>query len=215
MRLLLLVTAAALLMFTTRGAAAQTAAQAPKAETSPAGDAQNGKRVFASHKCSICHGAKGQGGLGPKIGPPGSSFSAFVLYVRQPTGKMAPVTSQDLPNSELADIYAFLRSMGPAPQTPVSAAAGNVQNGKRIYASYGCFQCHGYEGQGSKQTGATRIGPPAISLAAFSSYTRQPTGQMPPYTSKVVSDSDIADIYAFLQSIPAAPPAKSIPLLNQ
>lgn len=214
MRLLLLVTAAALLMFATQGAAAQIAAQAPKAEISPAGDAQNGKRVFASHKCSICHGAKGQGALGPKIGPPGRSFSDFVQYIRQPTGKMAPVTSQDVPNSELADIYAFLRSMGPAAQAPISAA-GNAQNGKRIYTSYGCFQCHGYEGQGSKQTSATRIGPPAISISAFSSYTRQPTGQMPPYTSKVVSDSDIADIYAFLQSIPAAPPAKSIPLLNQ
>jgi hypothetical protein len=28
---------------------------------------------------------------------------------------------------------------------------------------------------------------------------------MPPYTTKVLSDTDLADIYAFLQSVPAAP----------
>jgi hypothetical protein len=37
---------------------------------------------------------------------------------------------------------------------------------------------------------------------------------MPPYTSKVVPDQDLADIYAFLQAQPQPPPAKNIPLLN-
>lgn len=92
--------------------------------------------------------------------------------------------------------------------------AGNVQNGKRIYTAYGCEQCHGGEGQGSMQTGGARIGPPLIQFPGFAAYIRQPTGQMPPYTSKSVSDSELADIYAFLQSRPTPPPAKSIPLLN-
>ena len=38
---------------------------------------------------------------------------------------------------------------------------------------------------------------------------------MPPYTSKAVSDQELADIYAFLESIPAPPSAKSIPMLNR
>jgi cytochrome c1 len=38
---------------------------------------------------------------------------------------------------------------------------------------------------------------------------------MPPYTSKVVSDQAVADIYAYLKSVPAPPLAKNIPLLNQ
>jgi len=37
---------------------------------------------------------------------------------------------------------------------------------------------------------------------------------MPPYTVKVVSDKELADIYAFLQSISQPPAVKSIPLLN-
>jgi cytochrome c1 len=38
---------------------------------------------------------------------------------------------------------------------------------------------------------------------------------MPPYTEKVVSGQEFADIYAFLKSLPEPPKAKSIPLLNQ
>jgi mono/diheme cytochrome c family protein len=38
---------------------------------------------------------------------------------------------------------------------------------------------------------------------------------MPPYTTKVVSDQDLADIYTYLKSLPPPPPASSIPLLNQ
>ena len=57
-------------------------------------------------------------------------------------------------------------------------------------------------------------GPKPIPFAAVQKYIRNPTGQMPPYTAKVVPDKDLADIYAFLQSVAAPPPAKSIPLLN-
>ncbi len=37
---------------------------------------------------------------------------------------------------------------------------------------------------------------------------------MPPYTVKVVSDQELADIYAFLMAIPQPPPIDSIPLLK-
>ena len=92
-------------------------------------------------------------------------------------------------------------------QTP----AGNAQNGKKIFESYGCWQCHGHEGQGGA---GARLAPRPIAFAAFQKYVRQPADQMPPYTSKVVSDQELADIYAFLQSIPQPPAAKSIPILN-
>ena len=99
-----------------------------------------------------------------------------------------------------------------APQRPAAAApAGNAEEGKKLFVSYGCYQCHGYEAQGSNATGP-RLGPRPIAFAAFSRYVRQPTNQMPPYTTKVVSDADLANIYAFVQSRPA--PAANIPLLK-
>lgn len=92
---------------------------------------------------------------------------------------------------------------------------GNKENGKKLFHNDGCYECHGTEGQGAAEVTGPRIGPPQIPFEGFSAYLRHPTGQMPPYTSKVVSDQDLADIYAFLESRPKAPPAKDIPLLNQ
>jgi mono/diheme cytochrome c family protein len=90
---------------------------------------------------------------------------------------------------------------------------GNAQNGRKLFESDGCYQCHGREAQGGIGTGP-RLGPKPIPFAAVQKYIRQPTGQMPLYTEKVVSDKDLADIYAVLQSVATPPPAKSIPLLN-
>ena len=98
-----------------------------------------------------------------------------------------------------------LMAVGAFAQTP-------AQNGKKLFAVNGCYQCHGREAQGSA-TGP-RLGPRPMALAALTAYVRQPKGQMPPYTSKVLSDRDLADIYAFLQSLPEPPAAKSVPLLN-
>ena len=94
-----------------------------------------------------------------------------------------------------------------------AAPAGSADNGRKLFVSYGCYQCHGYEGQGSSATGP-RLAPRPIAFAAVVRYVRAPTGQMPPYTDKVVSERDLADIYAYLQSRPAPKPVDSIPLLK-
>src|SRR6478752_4497527 len=107
-------------------------------------------------------------------------------------------------------LVAAVSAQTPAPQSN-AAPAGNAETGKKLFVSYGCYQCHGYEAQGSSATGP-RLGPRPIAFAAFSRYVRQPTGQMPPYTTKVVTDQDMADIYAFVQARPQPAPAKSIPL---
>jgi mono/diheme cytochrome c family protein len=98
-------------------------------------------------------------------------------------------------------------------KTAKSATSGNIDNGRRLYVSDGCYECHGRAGQGSAYSGA-RLAPKPIDLDAFIVYVRQPAGQMPPYTAKVVSDAELADIRAFLSSSPEPPPLKSIPLLN-
>ncbi len=94
------------------------------------------------------------------------------------------------------------------------AQTPNAENGRRLFARYGCYQCHQREAQGAAATGP-RLGPHPIPFANFTKYVRRPTGQMPPYTAKVVKDAELADIYAFLESLPAPKPVKDIPLLNQ
>jgi len=102
-----------------------------------------------------------------------------------------------------------------AAQTPRPAAtpSGNAQNGVRVYGRTGCYQCHGNHAQGSSATGP-RLGPRPISFDAFKKYVRAPVADMPPYTAKVVSDAELADIYAFLQSLPQPPRLEDIPLLK-
>jgi ubiquinol-cytochrome c reductase cytochrome c subunit len=101
----------------------------------------------------------------------------------------------------------------PAAGTPGGERTPNAENGKKAFTNYYCYACHGTVGQGGRD--GARIAPNPPSIATITRYVRKPTGQMPPYTSKVLSDQDIADIYAYLKTIPASPPAKSIPLLNQ
>ncbi len=96
-----------------------------------------------------------------------------------------------------------------------SSPAGNSEAGKKIFMKDGCYECHGSEGQGAAEASGPRIGPTQLSFESFAKYIRQPTGQMPPFTSKVISDQELTDIYAYLQSRPKATPSKDIPLLNQ
>jgi mono/diheme cytochrome c family protein len=99
-----------------------------------------------------------------------------------------------------------------ARQAPVAAPAGNAANGKLLYVKIGCYQCHSEQGQGGTQ--GPRLGPRPIPFQAFLRYTRTPTGEMPPYKAKVMSDRDVADVYAFLQALPPPPPLNSLPLLQ-
>ena len=111
---------------------------------------------------------------------------------------------------------ALAQATGAAPKADKPAAAdkapaGDAQNGKQLFASDGCYECHGRMAQGGV---GPRLGPHPLPLAAIATYIRQPTAEMPPYTAKVISDAEIADIYAFLQSLPDAPKVDTILLLK-
>jgi len=209
---------AALLVLTSPGAATQAAKSAVKPDAAQAGNVEEGRQAFARHGCNACHGSEGKGSPqplvgGPPIGPPPIPYRAFTRYVRLPTGQMPPFNTQAVPDAELVDIYAFLESQPLRADT--ATPTGNAENGKRLYVNYGCYECHGRVGQGSTQTGGSQIGPPPIPFSWFVKYVRHPLGQMPPYTAKAAPDSELADIYAFLMSVPVPPDAKDIPLLNQ
>lgn len=91
--------------------------------------------------------------------------------------------------------------------------AGNAENGNRLFVKYGCYTCHGYQGQGG--AAGAKLAPKPIAASALIAYVRHPSGSMPPFTAKVVTDAELTDIHAFLAGVPAPPAAKDIPLLNQ
>ena len=88
----------------------------------------------------------------------------------------------------------------------------DAARGKKMFVSYGCYECHGRAAQGGV---GPRLGPDPLPLSFIEKYVRHPTGSMPPYTEKTVSDLDLASIYAYLKSLPQPPKEKGIPLLNE
>jgi ubiquinol-cytochrome c reductase cytochrome c subunit len=97
-------------------------------------------------------------------------------------------------------------------QQPSDAPAGNTAKGKTLFVERACWQCHGLAAQGGGAAGP-RLAGRLSAWPAFSRYVRRPTEEMIPYTAKVLSDTELADIYAWLRSIPAPPPLASIPQL--
>jgi mono/diheme cytochrome c family protein len=193
----------------------------PSSAAPPGGNSQNGKKVFEKLGCFRCHGSAGEGmpqtkkePVPPKIASTHLSLQDFARFVRAPKGQMPPFSPAQATDDELSDVYAFLQTVASQPKVELPSSA-NSQSGQRLYSAFGCYECHGLQGQGSTQTGGPRLGPPQIPFSGFVAYVREPANQMPPYSSKAMSEAQLADIYVFLQTRPQALPSKSIPLLNQ
>lgn len=92
-----------------------------------------------------------------------------------------------------------------------AALVPNAENGKDVYLRYSCYACHGYAGHGGA---ASRLVPMRLSLSAFSAFVRKPAS-MPAYTAKVLSEQQLADVWAYVKTLPESPPARAIGLLNQ
>jgi mono/diheme cytochrome c family protein len=100
----------------------------------------------------------------------------------------------------------------PAAFAQQAAPAGSVDAG-RIVFNKSCYTCHGTTGEGAAATGP-RIGPTDLPFDAFLHQVRDPRSQMVPVPATILSDQDVADIYAYLQS-QKKEDYKQIPLLSQ
>ena len=101
--------------------------------------------------------------------------------------------------------------MGAAAGAP--APGGDAVKGKAAFLKYGCYTCHGYEGQGAGATGK-KLAPNPMAYPAFSGFVRSTSRDMPPFTEKVMPENDLMDIHAYLRSIPAPPNPANIQLLK-
>jgi mono/diheme cytochrome c family protein len=94
------------------------------------------------------------------------------------------------------------------------AFAADAAKGKKLFTEvHGCYQCHGTAGQGSPVTGP-KLAPNPMPYEALSAFVRTTNRTMPPYSEAILPNADLADMYAYLQSVPASPDPKSIAILN-
>lgn len=116
-------------------------------------------------------------------------------------------------------------SMHAAQAATPAQAAGDAERGQELFVRNGCFACHGYQGQGGSYTGV-RLAPDPLPWQAIAAFIRNPRGLnppylswpfnvMPPFTSKMVPDRDVQDIYAYLKSIPGPTDLKNVPMFKK
>jgi mono/diheme cytochrome c family protein len=95
------------------------------------------------------------------------------------------------------------------------APKGDAAKGKSLWLADGCSYCHGTVGQGGGGRAAgLRIAHQPLPFEAFLNQVRRPADEMPVYVEAVLSNQDVADIFAYIQSLPPPPDLKSIRILN-
>ena len=87
-----------------------------------------------------------------------------------------------------------------------------VERGRAEFVEVGCYQCHGYQGQGGA---GPRLAPDPISLENFVRIVRRPPNVMPAYSPAVVSEDQLERMHAYLESIPQPPDVSTLPILSE
>ena len=132
--------------------------------------------------------------------------------------------SRFLPVAAITLASIAVQVVSPRAQAPASPITGNAVNGKKLYESYTCYACHGFNGE----TGARAfVGNRSSNLATESNFITflraranvaptQPSTSMPNYSAATLSDAQAKDIYAYIKSFKStAPPVDEIPVFKQ
>ena len=108
-----------------------------------------------------------------------------------------------------AALAAFAIGGAAAQDTPKGDAKAGLAN----FQKYGCYTCHGILGQGTLRDGP-RINATGIGYPALLQQLRTPRYEMPAFTAVQISDQQVADIFAYLASIPKGPDPKTLKQLQ-
>ena len=121
--------------------------------------APDGSQLFATY-CAVCHGDKGNGGVGIPLALPSFLESVDNDFLRKTIrygrpGRVMPAFPA-LSDAQLNAIVGVIRGWSgkPEPEFSYEPVKGNPVHGRELYVSY-CAKCHGADGEGGKGTGVT------------------------------------------------------------
>jgi mono/diheme cytochrome c family protein len=122
-------------------------------------------------------------------------------------GALAVVAGAGLVAAALAGFTGAARAQDAPP--------GDAIEGKRLYLAVGCFTCHGRAGQGGAMNGPVPVlAKTQMPFEGFKGQLRSPVNDMPAYSEKVMTDKQVADIYAFVESLPGPRPTKDMKIFD-
>jgi mono/diheme cytochrome c family protein len=203
MRLVLRVTLASIGAATLIAIAARGSAQS---NPSVAVVHEDGHALFETY-CSVCHGARGQGFIGPRVsGIPwnASSLGPIVRHGLGGYGGMPAFSRDSVSDADLAAIASYLGSTSgaaaaPTATAPATSGGAGGDNGAQLYAA-NCASCHGAQGQGgfgpSLHDERTRR-----DLDAAVAWIKNPAPPMPKLFPSPLSDRDVQDVATFIEKL--------------
>jgi mono/diheme cytochrome c family protein len=216
MRSVLRITLASIAAATLIAVGARGSAQTVRSTTGVAVRHEDGHALFVTY-CSVCHGAQGQGFIGPRVsGIPwnASSLGPIVRHGLGGYGAMPAFSRDSVSDADIAAIGMYLGSVGSAnterasssssaaaPSASASAPSGGAgaDHGAQLYAA-NCASCHGAQGQGG-------FGPSLHNehsrkdLGAAAAWIKNPAPPMPKLYPSPLSDRDVEDVAAFIEKL--------------
>jgi mono/diheme cytochrome c family protein len=145
------------------------------------------------------------------------------MIVIHPTSASVIALSRDLGRARHAATAFFVATAVLCALTSVAhgqsskSTRPSAANGKAVFMRVGCYTCHGTVGQGGA---GARLAPNTMPLPAMQVWVRGGTPGwsiargMPAFPATVISDSELADVQAYLASLPPPPKPDDIALLK-
>lgn len=176
-----------------------------------------------SLNCTLCHGAAGEGKIGPAL--KGTRLEANILekvISRGRSGTAMPAWAEEdggpLKRHQIQDLVVFIKSWDQAllagakpastlaltptaaPASTATAAPAPASEGRQLYISKGCVACHGSDAQGTTIAPALQ----GRSKKQVTNQVRNPVGLMPRFGPELISDAELERIADYIESLAPA-----------
>jgi mono/diheme cytochrome c family protein len=196
------------------GPAAPAVTPASSAEGAASPDLAQGREVF-QRICSLCHGAQGEGGIGPMLQgisqrlPP----EQITRQILEPHGTMPRLYPTRVDAAEVANVAAYLQTLKFTPAAATSALASSASpasrvegaappdpaQGRKVFQRI-CSLCHGVQGEGGVGPVLQGVGQ-RLSSEQITHQILEPRGAMPRLYPTRVDAAAVANVVAYLQTL--------------
>ena len=187
-------------------------AYAASSSTEAVDDVEEGKKLFLAN-CASCHGknAGGNGTAGPSLVGVGSAAVDFQVGTgRMPLaspGVQAPANPNQVNFSqeEIAQMGAFIDSLGPGPKVPeeefLDMVNADIAKGGMLFRT-NCAMCHNSSAQGGALTRG-KYAPDLMNVDPRFIYTAMQTGpqSMPVFNDATLTPQEKENVIAFIKNI--------------
>lgn len=186
------------------------------ADTNVSSQAAAGKAIFEQN-CSSCHGMNGEGtSQGPSLAGVGAASVDFQMGTgRMPMARpeaQAPSKRTQFTDAEIAQVAAYVATLSPGPNVPDAGqystsglSAEEIARGGELFRT-NCSACHNVEGRGGALPGGS-YAPSLMKTSDKHIYEAVRTGpqQMPVFSKGAMTDQDVKEIIAYLNTIHSQP----------